>query len=77
MSDAAGPPVAGDHIGFASSDPGEKIGAVTDNKDGTYTATITSSTTIGTATITATDSSVTPAVSGQATLAQGIGPAGW
>ena len=68
--------MVGDHIGFATTDPGEKIGAVTDNKDGTYTATITSSTTIGTATITATDSSVTPTVSGQATLTQGIGPAG-
>ena len=76
VSDAQGHAVAGDHVGFASSDPGEKIGAVTDNKNGTYTATITSSTTIGAATITATDSSVTPAASGQATLTQTqVGPA--
>jgi hypothetical protein len=75
VSDAQGHPVVGDHVGFASGDPGEKISTTTDNKNGTYTATITSSTTIGTPTITATDSSVTPAVSGNATLTQGIGPA--
>ena len=74
VSDTQGHAVAGDHVGFASNDPGEKISAVTDNKDGTYTATITSSTTIGTPTITATDTSVTPAVSGQASLSQGVGP---
>ena len=46
---ADGKPVAGEPVTFASSDSGEKISAVTDNKNGTYTATITSSTTIGTA----------------------------
>ena len=36
-------PVSGDTVTFSSSDSAEKIGAVTDNKNGTYTATITSS----------------------------------
>ena len=68
-------PVSGDTVTFSSSDSGEKIGAVTDNKNGTYTATITSSKTVGSATITATDGSVSPGVSGQATLTQTAGPA--
>ena len=75
VKDAAGHVVVGDHVGFSSSDSAEKIGAVTDNKDGTYTATITSSKTVGPATITAVDSSVSPSVSGQATLTQTAGPA--
>ncbi len=53
--DAHGNPISGDRVGFSSSDIGEQIGTVTDNHDGTCTAT---------------DSSVDPAVSGQATLAQ-------
>lgn len=63
-------PVPGDEIAFASTDPGQQIGAVTDNEEGTYTAMITSSTTAGAATITATDSSATPSVAGVATLTQ-------
>jgi Invasin, domain 3 len=74
VKDAAGLAIVGDHVGFSSSDSGEKIGAVTDNHDGSYTATITSSTTVGSATITAADSSVS-SVSGQATLTQTAGPA--
>ena len=70
VKDAAGHPVVGDHVGFSSSDSGEKIGAVTDNHNGTYTATITSSTTAHQVRITATDSSVSPSVSRQATLTQ-------
>ena len=68
-------PVSGDTVTFSSSDSAEKIGAVTDNKNGTYTATITSSMTVGPATITATDGSVSPGVSGQATLTQTAGQA--
>ena len=68
-------PVSGDTVTFSSSDSTEKISAVTDNKNGTYTATITSSKTVGSATITATDGSVSPGVSGQATLTQTAGPA--
>ena len=74
VKDAGGLAIVGDHVGFSSSDSGEKIGAVTDNHDGSYTATITSSTTVGSATVTAADSSVS-SVSGQATLTQTAGPA--
>ena len=68
-------PVAGDAVTFTTNDTAEKISAVTDNQNGTYTATITSSTTAHPVTITATDSTVTPSVSGQATLTQTAGPA--
>jgi len=70
VTDAEGNPVAGDQVSFASSDSGETIGPVTDQGNGTYTATVTSSTTPGVVTITATDGSVSPSVSGQATLTQ-------
>ena len=55
---------------FASSDAGQVIGPVTDNGDGTYSATITASITSGAEVITATDESATPKVSGHATLTQ-------
>jgi len=70
VSDAEGDPTNGQQVTFTSSDPGERIGAVTDHGNGTYTATITSSKTAGHATITATDSSVTPNPRGTATLTQ-------
>lgn len=70
VDDINGNPVTGDHLTFTSSDPGERISAVTDHPNGTYTVTITSSTTPGTPTITATDTSVTPNISGNATLTQ-------
>src|SRR6202012_2724288 len=72
---AGGNPVAGDPIAFTSSDSGEKIGTVTDNNNGTYTATITSSTTVGSPTITATDAAVAPTATGTATLGQTAGAA--
>jgi hypothetical protein len=72
---ADGNPAAGDPVVFTSTDAGEKIGPVTDNLNGTYTATITSSTTAGPVTITATDAAVAPMAAGQATLAQNLGPA--
>jgi hypothetical protein len=65
-----GDPVAGDSVTITSSDSDEKISAVTDNGHGTYTATITSSETVGTPTITATDVSDTSQPSGTATLTQ-------
>lgn len=67
---ADGVPVAGDTIEFSSTDTGQVIGPVTDNGDGTYTATITASTTSGPSTITATDETDSPALSGQATLTE-------
>jgi adhesin/invasin len=63
-------PVAGETVSFASSDPAEQIGSVTDNGDGTYSAKVTGSKKIESATITATDSSASPSVSGTASLAQ-------
>jgi adhesin/invasin len=66
VADAFGNPVVGATIGFYSSDSGVHFSRVNDNGDGTYTATLTSSTTPGAATITATEP-VTK-VSGQATL---------
>jgi hypothetical protein len=72
---ADGNPVAGDPIIFTSSDTGEKIGTVTDNNNGTYTATITSSTAVGSPTITATDAAVAPNAVGTAALTQTTGAA--
>ncbi len=66
----AGVPVTGANVSFTSSDAGETIGAVTDHGDGTYTATITASQTVGTATITATDNSTNPPVAATTTLTQ-------
>jgi len=70
VKDAAGHLIGGDRLAFSSSDSGEKIGPVTDNKTGTYTATVTSSKTAHQVTITASDSSVSPSVSGRGTLTQ-------
>ncbi len=74
VNDAQGHAVSGDTVVFSSSDPRQAIGPVSDQGDGTYSATITSSTTVGSATITATDTSVSPSVSGQTTLTQAAGP---
>jgi hypothetical protein len=74
VRDAHGNAVAGDELAFAAS--GEQVvGPVTDHDDGTYSATVTATTSAGEATITATDRSATPEVSGQATLRQRPGPA--
>ncbi|HUA44483.1 MAG TPA: invasin domain 3-containing protein [Solirubrobacteraceae bacterium] len=56
LADAHGNPVTGATVGFSSSDPGEKVQAVTSGGNGTYSALIKSSTTPGQITITATDS---------------------
>jgi Invasin, domain 3 len=58
----------GDSIKFASSDPGQRIGPVTDNHDGSYTVSITASPFAGPSSISATDSTVNPSLSGLATL---------
>jgi hypothetical protein len=68
--DANGNPVAGAQVDFTSSDPGQTLGHVVDNGDGTYTTSVTSSTAAGIATITATDESASPTLSGRATLTQ-------
>ena len=65
-----GTPMTGQTVAFTSTDPGQTIGPVTDKGNGSYTSTITASTTPGQATITATDQSMTPALSGQAKLTE-------
>ncbi len=70
VRDAGGHLIAGDHVTFTSNDSGEKIGAVTDHGNGNYSATIISSKTVHQVTITAQDSSVSPTISGHATLTQ-------
>jgi adhesin/invasin len=65
---------SGDKVSFLS-DGGQHIGTTKDNGDGTYSASVTSTTRPGTYKITATDGSVTPAVSGSATLTQTQRPA--
>ena len=65
-----GSPLSGQSVSFSSTDTGEHIGPVTDNGNGTYTATITASTTVGAPTITATDNSASPTVSGSTPLTQ-------
>ncbi|MGP0029356.1 MAG: Ig-like domain-containing protein [Acidimicrobiales bacterium] len=59
-------------VTFTSSDPNEKIGAVTNNGDGTYSAVITSSTTAGAVTITATDTYDASAAASAAAAASAV-----
>jgi hypothetical protein len=62
--------VAGDHLYFATTDPGQTIGPVVDHGDGTYTATLTASHQAGTATVTAYDTSLAPRPSGSVEVEQ-------
>jgi subtilisin family serine protease len=66
VTDAHGNPMSGETVSFTASDPGITFGSVTDHQDGTYTATVTSSTTAGQVTLTAHDRSM----SGTTTLTQ-------
>jgi Invasin, domain 3 len=70
VSDQDGIPVPGEQVEFSSTDPGERIGPVTDHEDGTYSAQIIASTTVGTPTITATIKSAEPELSASALLQQ-------
>jgi Invasin, domain 3 len=70
-----GSPLPGQTVVFASSDSGIHFGPTIDNLDGTYAATLTSSTSVGAATITATSGWAGQMASGQATLTQIPGPA--
>jgi hypothetical protein len=70
VTDQSGNPVSGDTVAIKSSDPGEKVGPVTDAGGGHYTAAIAASKTVGTPTVTATDISDASAPSASATLAQ-------
>lgn len=53
VKDALGDPLAGQSVEFESTDAGMIVGAVVDNEDGTYSAPITTSTTLGTAEVVA------------------------
>ncbi len=55
-----GLPYPGLDLSFTSNDPDHSFGTVVDRGDGTYTATLTGSTTVGTATITATAAGSVP-----------------
>jgi hypothetical protein len=68
--DADGSLLAGEDLAFESTDARQRIGPVSDNGDGTYTATITASTKPGTATILASDESVGGNAFGFAELTQ-------
>jgi hypothetical protein len=70
VTDKDGIPVLEDDVRFSTSDPGQQVGPTIDNEDGTYTARIVASGAAGAATITATDLTVEPPVSGSATLTQ-------
>jgi subtilisin family serine protease len=74
VTDAQGRPIRGDTVSFNSDDSGVQIGPVTDHGGGTYSATLTSSTTAHGVTITATDDSASPSVSGWTTLTQTVPP---
>jgi hypothetical protein len=63
-------PVPGEDVVFSSTDPDQEIGPVTDNEDGTYSAAITATTTVGTPQITATVTSADPELSASALLHQ-------
>ena len=74
VEDAQGHPLPAQSVSFKSTDPGQFFGQVSDNSNDTYSVQVRGSTKVGSATITATDSSVSPAVSGQGTLGQAAGP---
>ena len=74
VTDRHGRPVSGETVTFSSTDPGQpsSIPAL-ETRRGIYTARLTSTTTLGTSTITATDQ--TAGLTGTATLTQAVGPA--
>ncbi|MEA2146351.1 MAG: hypothetical protein QOG59_1938, partial [Solirubrobacteraceae bacterium] len=74
VSDAHGNPVAGDALVLSASAPGIRFGAVTDRGGGRYTATVTSSSSPGVATIRATDISARPAAVGTTSLTETPAP---
>jgi Invasin, domain 3 len=68
-------PLPGQAVVFSSTDGGIRFGPTIDNFSGTYTATLTSSTSVGTPTIIATSSWMGQQISGAASLTQTPGPA--
>jgi adhesin/invasin len=75
VADAFGNPVAGDTVSLSASGS-QAVGSVTDHGDGTYSSIITATTTPGTYTVTATDTTpTTPVASNPVTLEQTVLPA--
>jgi hypothetical protein len=74
VSSAEGAPVFGDQVTFSADDPGVHFGPVVDEGEGAYTTTLTSSTTPGSVTITATDAMAE--ISATTTLTQVDGDSG-
>ncbi|ROP74608.1 invasin domain 3-containing protein [Curtobacterium sp. PhB115] len=72
VTDAAGHPLAGLPVTWSSDDADQRISDVTDNGDGTYSAVIRASTTVGEATLTASVDDVDTAAATQ-TITQTIG----
>jgi hypothetical protein len=70
VHDGEGKGVPAEEVRLSSSDPSQKIGEIVDNGDGTYSATVTGSTVVGSNTITATDVSASPQISDSAELVQ-------
>jgi invasin-like protein len=70
-----GAPLTGQTVAFSSSDSGIRFGPPIDNLDGTYSATLTSSTAVGTPTIMSSSRWAARTVSGTAILTQTPGPA--
>ncbi|HWD76743.1 MAG TPA: Ig-like domain-containing protein [Solirubrobacteraceae bacterium] len=70
-----GAPLPGQTVAFSSSDSGIRFGPTVDKLNGTYSATLTSSTVAGTDTVTATSRWGGQTASGGATLTQTSGPA--
>jgi adhesin/invasin len=75
LSNGFGTVLGGEDVEFSSSDPGDSFGTVTDHDDGTYTVVMTASASPGSPTITATDESTSPAVSGTTQVTQTLAPA--
>ena len=70
VKDGAGTAKAGRLVAFSSDDPGQLIGPAADNGDGSYTATVTASSAVGTTVITATDTTRKTPISATVTVAQ-------
>jgi VCBS repeat-containing protein len=70
VTDAHGDRVSGEALEFSSTDPDQRVSAAAPQGNGVYTATITSSTTVGNATIKAVDTSADPDLERTAPLRQ-------
>lgn len=70
MRDAEARPVTGETVVFSSTDPGQLIGPTTDHGNGTYSATITASTTVSNVSVTASGGGLSAA----RTVVQTVGP---